>query len=323
MTTTWGTSVIPLNDRAEALRRTIREHVVPVELVLPRCPERVFADVSITGLGSLQVSSVRANPATVHRTPRLAKADWEPVLFISLQVSGESTVVQDGRDAVLRPGDIAFYDTRRPYTLLFDRGVDMHFFRIPLNEIALPDPAVHGVTARTFGAKGTISGLTSGYLSQLATSPQLHEGTAARLLAAPSMELVRAVIAAESGSPALGAGPLHETLGLRIVEYMRSHLADHDLTPASVAKAHHISVRYLYAVLARNGIGFGEWVRTHRLDACRRELSRVPPSTETISAVAHRWGFKSTSHFSRAFKNAFGVSPQTWRELRQASSSSS
>lgn len=74
---------------------------------------------------------------------------------------------------------------------------------------------------------------------------------------------------------------------------MQAHLADRDLTPASVARAHHISVRYLYAILARAGIGFGDWVRTQRLDACRRELSRVPPSSETIPALAHRWGFKS------------------------------
>ncbi|UKY48931.1 helix-turn-helix domain-containing protein [Streptomyces inhibens] len=314
MTTTWGTSAIPLGDRADALRQTIREQVVPVELVLPRCPERVFADVVIAQIGSMQLSTVNANPATVLRTPRLAKTDWEPVLFISLQVSGESAVVQDGRHAVLCPGDIAFYDTRRPYTLLFDRGVDMHFFRIPISEIALPDAAIHEVTARTLGADGSISGLTSGYLSRLAASPQLHEGTASPLLAAPSMELVRAVIASEAEKPALGTGSFHETLGLRILEYMRTHLADRDLTPASVAQAHHISVRYLYAILARSDISFGEWVRTHRLDECRRELSRRPPSADTVSAIAHRWGFKSSSHFSRAFKSAFGVSPQAWRD---------
>jgi AraC-like DNA-binding protein len=315
-TTTWATSGVPLAYRADALRRTIRDHVVPVEIELPRRPEHVFADVAITEMGSLQVTSVRANPATVHRTPRLARADDEPVLFISLQVSGESTVVQEGRHARLRPGDIAVYDTRQPYTLLFDHGVDLHFFRVPLRDIALPDAAVRRTVARTLGAHGTVSGLTAGYLARLAASPALHDGAAGRLLAAPSMELIRAMIAAEGDRPDLAAGPLQETLGARILDHMRAHLADPDLSPASVARAHHISVRYLYAILARQGVGFGEWVRTHRLDACRRELSRVPPSAETIAALAHRWGFKSASHFSRAFKAAYGLPPQAWRGLR-------
>ncbi|MGX1135485.1 AraC-like DNA-binding protein [Streptomyces glaucescens] len=316
-TVTWATSALPLEDRAEALRQTIRQQVVPVELVLPRRPELVFADVAITEMGSLQVTSVQANPATVHRTPRLARADDEPVLFISLQVSGESTVLQDGRNATLRPGDIAFYDTRRPYTLLFDHGVDMHFFRVPVGDLGLPDAVIRQAMARTLGAGGTVGGLTAGYLTQLAASPELHEGAASRLLAGPSMELIRATLAAQSDRTDLAAGPLHETLAVRVLDYMRAHLSDPTLTPASVASAHHISVRHLYAVLARSGVTFGEWVRTHRLEACRRELSRVPPSAETIAALAHRWCFKSAAHFSRTFKAAYGMPPQAWRDLRR------
>ncbi|MFJ4324520.1 helix-turn-helix domain-containing protein [Streptomyces tricolor] len=313
MTTTWRTAAVPLTDRADALRQTIRERVVPVELVLPRRPEDVHADVTITDIGSVQVSSVRANPATVHRTTRLAGADDEPVLFISLQKSGESTVVQDGRGAVLRPGSIACYDTRRPYTLLFERGVDTHFFRVPLRDIALPDEVVQQAVARVLGPGGAVSGIAVDYLTRLAETRTQLDATAAHLLAAPSLELIRAVLTAESDRPALAAGPLHGTLGLRVLAHMRDHLADPDLSPASVARAHHISVRHLYATLARHGIGFGDWVRTERLDACRRELSRTPPATETIAALAQRWGFKSPAHFSRAFKAAYGMSPREWR----------
>ncbi|MER7718563.1 helix-turn-helix domain-containing protein [Streptomyces flaveolus] len=318
-TVTWATSALPVEDRAEALRETIRRQVVPVDLVLPQRPEHVFADVTITQVGALQVSSVRANPAAVHRTPRLARVDEEPVLFISLQVSGVSTVLQEGKDALLRPGDIAFYDTRHPYTLLFEHGVDMHFFRVPVRDLGLPDPVIHQILARRLGASGTVSRLTADYLSQLATSPLLDDGTASQLLAGPSLELIRAAIAAETDHADLAAGPLHESLPVRIREHMLARLSDPDLTPASVARAHHISVRYLYAILARSGITFGDWVRQQRLEACRRELARVPPSGDTIAAVAGRWGFKSASHFSRAFKAAYGISPRSWRELRQTS----
>ncbi|HEY5837259.1 AraC family transcriptional regulator, partial [Streptomyces sp.] len=229
----------------------------------------------------------------------------------------------DGRQAVLHPGDLAFYDTRRPYTLLFENGVATHFFRVPLAALALPDAALREVTARPLGADGTVSGLTSAFLSQLAASPGLQAGAAARTLAAPTVELVRAAVATEADQAALAAQPLQQTLGLRIIEYMRAHLADPRLSPEQVARAHHISVRYLYAILAREDIGFGDWVRTHRLDECRRELSRTPPSTRSVAAIATRWGFKSPSHFSRAFKSVYGMPPQAWREFAQSSPASS
>ncbi|MFJ6851832.1 helix-turn-helix domain-containing protein [Streptomyces sp. NPDC091271] len=318
VTRNWATSQVALTDRAEALRQTIRREVVPVELDLPRRPESVFADVVISGVGPLQVSTVRANPARVHRTPRLTTADEEPFLFVSLQVSGDSTVVQDGRAAVLSPGDIAFYDTRRPYTLLFDRGVNMHFFRVPLGDLALPDSLVSRSAARTLGADGTVSGLTASYLARLAADPRLRDGSAAQLLAVPTLELLRAAVTA-GAETCTAEGLSYESLGARITAYIRAHLAEDDLTPATVARAHHISVRHLYAVLAREGIGFGDWVRAERLDACRRELSRLPAVQEPIAALARRWGFRSPSHFSRAFKAAYGVSPRAWRQGRRAS----
>ncbi|MCY0943062.1 hypothetical protein O1W17_20680 [Streptomyces sp. H34-S5] len=45
-----------------------------------------------------------------------------PSVFVGLQVTGSSMVVQDGREAVLQPGDLAPYDTTRPYILVNENG---------------------------------------------------------------------------------------------------------------------------------------------------------------------------------------------------------
>ncbi|KAA1019651.1 helix-turn-helix domain-containing protein, partial [Pseudonocardia sp. EV170527-09] len=54
-------------------------------------------------------------------------------------------------------------------------------------------------------------------------------------------------------------------------------------------------------------------------DRARANDTSGRPSTDTTarprtSAIAHRWGFSDTSHFSRSFKAAYGVPPSTWRE---------
>ena len=64
-------------------------------------------------------------------------------------------------------------------------------------------------------------------------------------------------------------------------------------------------MRYLYKVLAERGISLADWIRTHRLEACRQELARACPAT-IIAAVARRHGFCDMSSFSRAFRAEYG-----------------
>lgn len=85
-------------------------------------------------------------------------------MFLGLQVTGSSLVVQHGREAVLRPGEFAVYDTSSPYTLVHRDGIDQHFFRIPRSALVMSPAALRGVTAVTVGAGNPVAGLAAGYL---------------------------------------------------------------------------------------------------------------------------------------------------------------
>ena len=109
----------------------------------------------------------------------------------------------------------------------------------------------------------------------------------ADLVAHPTIELVRAVIATHLKAGGLAVESLSATLPLRLLEYARNNLHDPDLCAEQIAAAHYISVRYLYKVLAERGISLADWIRTHRLEACRQELAQACPAT-IIAAVARR-----------------------------------
>ena len=147
--------------------------------------------------------------------------------------------------------------------------------------------------------------------------PRLAAEADLDVLEAPTIELIRAVVATQFGDGVLAREPMENTLALRILEFARQHLTDPDLTAAKIARAHNISVRHLYTTLSRSSVVLGEWIRVHRLEGCRRELAKSAATGRTISSIAHGWGFGNATHFSRTFREAFGLSPRDWRALHQ------
>jgi transcriptional regulator GlxA family with amidase domain len=118
-----------------------------------------------------------------------------------------------------------------------------------------------------------------------------------------------------------GSGPQRMTLRerfdvsnprlLRALEYMEAHLQE----PASrtrLARQAGVSVRQLERLFADQ---LGSTIRAHylrtRLDRARILLRQT---TLPVIAVAAETGFATPSHFSRAYRSAFGRSPRQERE---------
>jgi AraC-like DNA-binding protein len=309
----------PPGDREEAIRTLIWETVVPIEIEHQPDPAHIRARGRITDVGShLSICSVRSNSTTIERTPSLAHDQTNPYLFLGIQVTGSSMVIQNGREAVLRPGDLAVYDTRQPYTLINQQGIHQHFFRVPISELALPSQLLGAVTAVRLDGQRPLAHITAGHLRRLAEDVDKLSAQEAEQVAAPSLALVRALLASQLHDLPETREYLEQSLELRITQYIRAHLRDHDLSAARIAHEHHVSVRHLYRLLGRSGIVLGDWLREQRLEACRRVLAD-PGDTSTITSVAHQWGFADVTHFGRVFKAAYGMSPREWRRSSRAS----
>lgn len=298
-------------DREEAIRAIIWDSVVRVEIQQQPDPEQIRVHARIADLGALNICSVRANATTIERTSALAADPADAYLFVGLQLSGTSIVVQGDHEAVLRPGDLAVYDTRRPYTLLNDHGIHQHYFRVPIGALALPGRALEAVTAVRLDGRRPLARATAGYLGHLADSVGDLSAAEAAQATAPTIGLIRTLLTAQLLESPLRREHLEDSLETRILEYIRVHLADRDLSPRRIAAAHHISVRHLYRLMGRSGIVLGDWIRERRLEQCREELAD-PASRTTITEVAHKWGFSDPSQFGRAFKRAYSMTPREW-----------
>ncbi|WP_082942833.1 helix-turn-helix domain-containing protein [Mycobacterium sp. 852002-40037_SCH5390672] len=309
------TRQVPVSDRAEALTQMTRETVVPIDITFTE-QSPVTAAGTICELGDLQNCSVHTNALKIERTPAQARDDTRPCVFLGLQPSGTSVVVQHGREATLRPGQLALFDTTAPYTLLDPDGLRQDFFRVPIDRLALPHNMISQLCAVTLSPHHPVTDLTATYLRRLRTRSDIFERTDAESVAQASIDLVRALLTTHADATELGREAMRATLQLRIIEYLRAHLHEPNLSAAQVASEHHISVRQLYKVLAAAQIGLGDWIRTERLEACRRDLAEPVAQTASIAAIARRWGFVDPSSFARMFRTAYGMSPREWRDLR-------
>lgn len=103
------------------------------------------------------------------------------------------------------------------------------------------------------------------------------------------------------------------TLVERIHGFIESHLGDPELSPAAVAAAHHISLRYLHKLLEPEACGVAGSIRQRRLERCRHDLLDPAQIDRPVAGIAARWGFSSAAHFSRAFREAYGLPPAEFR----------
>jgi AraC-like DNA-binding protein len=308
------TAFIPPRDREEVIRNAVWQSMVAVDIDHGPPAEDISVRIGLGAMGPIRICSAWATAVTLRRTEGLARKDEEPAVTLGVQMTGSSLVVQDGRECLLRPGEFAVYESIAPYTHRFDAGVDYRFIRFPRAALALPDRVLRDITAVPLGSDNPVARLAFTYFSQLAVTDELHQGVHADAAVQPSIELLRAVLISQHGNDSLAKGPLEATLSLRITQYIQAHLADPDLSAARIAAAHSISVRHLYAVLSRSGISLGDWIRARRLAECRRELAGPNGHLRTIAAIGRSWGFVDATHFSKIFKQTYGVSPRTWRD---------
>jgi AraC-like DNA-binding protein len=94
-------------------------------------------------------------------------------------------------------------------------------------------------------------------------------------------------------------------------------LSDPDLTPTEAAGAAGISVRYANDLLAERSTSLQRYITRRRLERCRQALEDPLQAHRTVTDIAFSWGFSDQSHFTRRFRDAFGMSPGECRRLMQ------
>lgn len=270
-------------------------------------------------LGSVVLAAVTASHATVERTRRLIRQDDPELYKFGLQVSGTSVIEQDDRQARLTPGDLAIYDTSRPYRISFSDDFRMTVAMFPRKLVRLPEDHMTRLTAVRLAGDSGLGALVAPLMKGLSGDLDTPTTVIATHLGDAVVDLVTAAFARQMQEPLEeGTSAFRRALRVKVGRFIDENLHDPALTSKVVADAHFVSVRYLQKAFEAEGVSVSAMIRTRRLERCRRDLADPQCSRIPIVAVAQRWGFTDAAHFSRSFRSAFGQSPREYRKTAGA-----
>lgn len=287
--------------------------------VLTRRPELFSAQVRAVQLGSIEVSELTAAHATVARTPALIRASDPDVYAFIAPLSGQTTLRQASREIELRPGWLALRSSGRPFEIHVapdQSPARLIRAQVPRNLLAQQRHQLDRLLAEPVPGHGGMGSLFVQFLTGLAAEPagqggDYRPGDLPRL-GNLTLDMFDAMLAhiLDPGHKVL---PAQQALLARVMSHIREHLGDPELSPETVAAAHHISVSYLHRLFASRDLTVAATIRTQRLDRARRDLADPQLGHIPIHRIATRWGFRDHATFTRAFRTRYGIPPRALR----------
>ena len=262
--------------------------------------------IEFGALGAVVLYKVMATPSYYSRSFR-ADAAPLPVMLYS-QVSGSSRFKQDNRSCTLNPQDWCVVD-RRSFEG-WSLGTGSEVLAVALQPPTDPEVCAllnRGTCHRWDGKTGTARVLQAALAEAFKQMNRLGPRSG-RTLHGAVTEMTWDALREQLDAPA----PLvHQDMQrARIKGYIESQLADPELSVGSIAQGCGMSVRSVHRVFAADPAGsVSKFVWMRRLSHCATILRDPKQAHRPITDICCSWGFNSTSHFDRLFKEQFGVAP--------------
>lgn len=269
--------------------------------------ETFIGDILHHDLGGLNVADIHINASSISRERGNSDRGDDQFYFLVLQRDGVMGINRDSQQFLLNPGDIALFDSAqafemRPQGLI--NQLSVHLCRDAVDRV-IPGGAQRFGKLDQDGLSGRI---LKGLLQQIADS-RTDSPTTDQHGAALRDALITLL------QPTLLGGvqmPQNHSLRRQAEKLINDALPEAP-KPAELAARLNVSVRQLYRQFELEGDSVCRYIQRQRLEHSARELSDARTAALQITTIAYKWGFTDSAHFSRLFKQHYGVSPKAYR----------
>lgn len=239
-------------------------------------------------------------------------------VWLSIVLDGAGTMRSEGFEARFGRGQILFGMTRTASTLQLDGRHRQLFVNVPQIAIGPRLLAPLDTPVALLQCRQGMAAVFYALLESVAGQIDELGPDQLRPVEIAVVEFLVHSLAARSSRARGGAEGARASLLYRIRQRMEAMLGDPDLDIETVAADAGISARYLRRLFTAENEHFGSYLRTRRLERCHADLASPLHAQLGISEIAFRWGFNDAAHFSRSFRDRFGMTPREHRRNASA-----
>jgi AraC-like DNA-binding protein len=308
------TAGVPAGRRTSYWNEVYTSHFAQVSFD-PVSRENFQAELRTGTMGPLALARVSYHAANVERTRSHIDRTRQRMFSFVLHLRGRGVFSHCGHETLLDEGDFTLSDNAEPHHLRLQGPADVIIVRCPPDVLKpyLPSPErLCGLKLPAHeGFTSTAAAMMCSLVDQLdrGLSPQFSQMVVRTILEV--MATSYAMVFDEGGLPdcsIVGARRVHAR------RFIEAHLNDPDLTAAAVARALDVSPRYLRMVFAPERETVPAYILRRRLEECARRLASSLWRGHTITEIAFAGGFNSGPHFTRAFRQQYGITPREYRD---------
>jgi AraC-like DNA-binding protein len=258
-------------------------------------------------IARLDLTAQRFSPVREHHP------NWPGnYLFVKAITAGYIDVEQEGQARRAGAGSILLLDPNRMFVESLPEPTQLVALQIPkdklrergfrhfLNGALIPDMKSPDVRA--------MSELIHCVGNQADASPQFRRRVGEQLL--DLMDIILADSANQSRTRS------SEAVLFRTRTFIARNLGDANLTSTTIAAAVNISANHLQRLFKSKGTSLMRYVWLARLDKAATLLSASSAGRcSSVTDIAYQCGFSNAAHFSRAFKERYGLPPREAKHM--------
>ncbi|AJE46806.1 AraC family transcriptional regulator [Celeribacter indicus] len=269
----------------------------------PRSDPHFSGEMTFAARGGARMSRIHSSAGRFLRDPQTIKRDGFDSLVLLVSLRGELRLTQGHRALRAREGEALVYRHGAPFEIEFPHPYWAVSLWVDPGMMRRHCPDIVSESATVIRPDTTNGLLALTMVRELCVNAISRNTRDTGRLVGATLDVVSTLGTRPDPAEMARGGWLVE----KLEDFLLRNIDDCDLTLDSLVAEAGVSARTLNRLFAERGTTPMRWVLDRRLELAYDVLARA--QVRNVTEAAFSFGFKDSSHFSRAFSRKFGMPP--------------